>query len=155
MNLGTQSWKYILLRSPAEPGLSKLVPMGNTMYSSGGWSDLHPIAVLKDMGCEKVVYLTRTNPVDSEYGQGIVRLFHIPEEVNHKLYDINDPFSSANVALKAADAVVCSNWDKLSPVDFHGHFKDSYEAPISTADSDFQTKSPRLLKEFLPGCVPL
>ena len=153
MNLGTENWDYILRRSPAEPGLSKLVPMGDNMYSSGGWSDLHPVPVLKDIGCEKVVYLTRTNTVDSEYGQGIVKLFNIPEDINKKLYDITDPESSSSKALKAADAVVCSNWNKLGPLDFFGHFNDGYRAPVATEDSIFRAQSNNLLADPLPGCV--
>jgi hypothetical protein len=153
MNLGTQSWKYILRRSPAEPGLSKLVPMGKDMYSSGGWSDLHPIPVLKDIGCEKVVYISRTNTVDSEYGQGIVHLFNIPADVNDKLYNINNPDSSSSKALKAADAVLCSNWNAYTAVDFTNHFRSSYTSPVATQDPEFQGKARRLLNEPLPGCV--
>lgn len=153
MNLGTANWGYILRRSPAEPGLSKLVPMGENMYSSGGWSDLHPIPALKDIGCEKVIYITRTNNVDSEYGQGITKLFNIPEDVNNKLYDINDPNSSTSQALRAADAVVCSNWNKLGPLDFFGHFKDGYRAPVATENAEFKSQSKNLLADPLPGCV--
>ncbi|MFM8314542.1 MAG: hypothetical protein ACKOA8_09680 [Deltaproteobacteria bacterium] len=153
INLGTPSWNYILHRSPAEPGLSKMVPMGNQMISSGGWSDLHPIPVLKDMGCEKVVYLTRTNSVDSEYGEGIAKLFNIPQDMQQRLFDINNPEASCSKSLKAADAVVCSHWNSLSPIDFHGHFSDSYRAPVATEDSEFKAKSPNLLSSPLPGCV--
>ena len=153
LNLGTENWKYILERSPAEPGLSKLVPMKNNMYSSGGWSDLHPIPVLKDIGCEKVVYISRTHKMDSEYGEGLVHLFNIPDEVAHKLYSLDNPESSFITSLKQADAVVCSNWNGLSNLDFKGHFRDSYEAPIATQDSEFRSKSRRLLADPLPGCV--
>ncbi len=153
MNLGTRSWKYILLRSPAEPGLSALVPMGNKMYSTGGWSDLHPIPILKDMGCKKVVYISRTNLIDSEYGQGIIRLFNIPKEVNQKLYDINNPDSSCSRALKAADAVICSDWNSFSATQFKNHFEDSYNAPVATQDPEFKSKSKTLLVDPLPGCV--
>ncbi len=153
MSLGTRSWEYVLLRSPAEPGLSNLVPMGDEMYSSGGWSDLHPIPVLEDIGCEKVVYISRTDLIDSEYGQGITRLFNIPEEVSHKLYDINNPESSSSKALKAADAVICSDWNSFSAVQFKSHFEDSYNAPVATQDSEFKSKSKTLLADPLPGCV--
>lgn len=153
LNLGTEKWKYILERSPAEPGLSKLVPMKNNMYSSGGWSDLHPIPVLKDIGCEKVVYISRTHKVDSEYGQGLVHLFNIPKEVEEKLYSLDNPDSSFMTSLRAADAVVCSNWNALSNLDFKGHFEDSYKAPIATQDPDLRQKSKSLVADPLPGCV--
>lgn len=153
INLGTQSWEYILRRSPAEPGLSKLVPMGDQMYSSGGWSDLHPMPVLKDIGCEKVIYITRTNKVDSEYGQGIVKLFNIPEDVNDKLYNLYNPESSTSKALRLADAVVCSNWNSFGPMQFFDHFANSYKAPIATENAELKAKTRNLLTEPLPGCV--
>ncbi|MFM8313696.1 MAG: hypothetical protein ACKOA8_05370 [Deltaproteobacteria bacterium] len=153
MNLGTQTWDYILHRSPAEPGLSRLVPMGDHLYSSGGWSDLHPIPVLKDIGCEKVVYISRTHTVDSEYGVGLVRLFNIPKDIENKLYSLENPESSFMSSLRAADAVVCSNWNGLSNLDFMGHFEDSYQAPIATQDPELRSKARSLLADPLPGCV--
>jgi hypothetical protein len=153
LSLGTKSWKYILHRSPAEPGLSKVVPIEDSMYSSGGWSDLHPVPVLKDIGCEKVVYITRTHEVDSEYGIGLARLFNIPEEIEDKLYNRHNPESSFMKSLRAADAVVCANWNALSNLDFRGHFEDSYRAPISTEDPTLKAKSRSLLADPLPGCV--
>jgi hypothetical protein len=96
--LGEANWFEVLSTSPAEPGIASVqkIPMGTTReqvlaelekplatrwsglhyrtdaYSAGGWSDLHPTAVLKAQGCSPVVYLTRHAAYgDSLFGQQI------------------------------------------------------------------------------------
>lgn len=74
--LGETSWETALSLSPAEPGLSSMLPFKNHQgveyMSLGGWSDLLPIPVLKWMGCENVVYLTRRGG-ESFFAQGIAK----------------------------------------------------------------------------------
>lgn len=73
--LGETTWKTVLSLSPAEPGLSplkKFFAQGQPMISAGGWSDLHPVTVLKAAGCEKVVYITRRGG-ESLFGQGVAK----------------------------------------------------------------------------------
>lgn len=142
--LGSATWKQVLSLSPAEPGLSpikKFSANGKTYYSAGGWSDLHPVSVLKASGCENIVYITRQGG-ESLFAQGVAkRLLNLdrdwtllttstPEEsaANHKLnnagdptadpkglwsklYNLANPASSINNSLSQASAVLCTNWD--------------------------------------------
>lgn len=83
LSLGEATWQDVLSLSPAEPGLSPLLPfktLDNTSYISlGGWSDLHPIPVLKFMGCENVVYITRQGG-EAYFAQGVSkRILGFPE----------------------------------------------------------------------------
>lgn len=98
-SLGSANWFEVLATSPAEPGIANAqpIPMDTTreqvlaelakpsskrwqglhyrkdVLSVGGWSDLHPTAVLKATpGCDRVIYLTRhANYGDSKFGQQI------------------------------------------------------------------------------------
>ena len=73
--LGTTTWKEVLRLSPAEPGLAPLQPMkvdGKDAYSAGGWADLHPVLILKAIGCDDVVYVTRKGG-ESIFGQGVAK----------------------------------------------------------------------------------
>ncbi len=77
LSLGAEKWLTALSLSPAEPGLSSMIPFelnGKVVVSMGGWSDLHPVPVLKAMNsiCKKVVYVTRKGG-DAIFGQGIAK----------------------------------------------------------------------------------
>ena len=135
--------------SPAEPGLAPLQEFsanGEKLYSAGGWSDLHPIAVLKAHGCGKVVYVTRRGG-ESLFGQGVAkRLMGFPEvpwerlstsdsmkAINvvrnnqgnpadqtslwSRLYNLANANSSFNRALNLADAVLCTDWNRFNITD--------------------------------------
>ncbi|MBX3022054.1 MAG: hypothetical protein KF799_10290 [Bdellovibrionales bacterium] len=83
--LGRAPWAEILGLSPAEPGLSPLRAFSHgkqNFVSAGGWSDLHPVKVLKAAGCESVVYITRRGG-ESLFAQGVAkRLLSIdPQDV--------------------------------------------------------------------------
>ena len=142
--LGAATWKQVLSLSPAEPGLSpikKFTANGKTFFSAGGWSDLHPLGILKASGCEKIVYLTRQGG-ESLFAQGVAkRLLNLDRDwsllstsnpdqaaANHKLnnsgdpsadpkglwsklYNLANPNSSINNSLSQAGAVLCTNWD--------------------------------------------
>ena len=143
--LGDDSWSQVLSSSPAEPGLAPLqklrIPLAE-VYSAGGWSDLHPGAVLKAAGCDQVVYVTRRGG-ESLFGQGVAKRLlsfdDIPWDVlatdaarkpankirnNNgdpkdltsewsKLYNLANPSSSFNRALDVFDSVVCTDWDRF------------------------------------------
>lgn len=143
--LGEGTWLQALALSPAEPGLAPAlefasVGMNPDWVSFGGWSDLHPVPVLKAAGCDKVVYVTRRGG-DSLFGQGVVKRIlgfekpgwelldssgpgkHASAVLNnngsddyvdsawHRLYNLKNPFSSFAGSLAAADAVLCTDWN--------------------------------------------
>lgn len=163
MSLKQTTWKNALSLSPAEPGLSafkefKIADSNETVLSAGGWSDLHPVLVLKGAGCEKVVYVTRRG-ADSLFAMGLAkRLFGFKDIsweqldphnndiakkfVNNgdpsdqtsqwsKMYNLANPKSSMSVSLQNADAVQCTNWNSFDiKKDFRAMIADAYQAPF-------------------------
>jgi hypothetical protein len=135
-SLGPASWETVLSRSPAEPGLSRLRDLPGGLVSAGGWSDLAPVLALKNVGCKKVVYITRRGE-DSPFGRGIARNLGMTEAQDHALYDLDNPKSSLSRSIAQADAVWCTNWNaypvatKLAGLD-----KDSYLSPLELPVSD-------------------
>lgn len=75
INLGETTWAEVLSTSPAEPGLAPFqvldLPEG-AVVSAGGWSDLHPGALLRAHGCETTIYLTRRGG-ESLFAQGVAK----------------------------------------------------------------------------------
>lgn len=182
--LGSAVWRQVLALSPAEPGLSPLKEFtteeGKEFVSAGGWSDLHPVLVLKAAGCENVLYITRRGG-ESLFAQGVAkRLFGFdrawnllnPEDpkvlkMNDEgdssdqvslwsaLYNLGNPHSSFNQALGTAGAVMCTNWNDY-PVksQFMELVEDSYRASYwknPRAGSFFNSLSPSLT-EKKAGC---
>lgn len=138
IDLGTPTWREVISISPAEPGLSRAVEIDDTRVSGGGWSDLHPVLVLRDMGCDKVVYVTRTDP-ESNFAIGVARMLGMTDEHQSALYDLANPDSSFSQSIHAADAVLCTNWNDIPTADFPGLIADGYNAPLQTTDPFFTT----------------
>lgn len=162
LKLGTANWQEALRLSPAEPGLASFQELsvgGSPAYSAGGWSDLHPVLVLRSLGCENVVYLTRKGG-ESLFGQGIAkRLLNfersweflrtsdpqlLPTNVERnnlgdasdlttlwsRLYNVANPKSSYMRSVAAADAVLCTNWNDFDvKSQLNELVTDSYRAP--------------------------
>lgn len=173
LSLGEASWETALSFSPAEPGLSSLLPISEGKVSLGGWSDLHPVPVLKALGCEKVIYLTRKGG-DSFFSQGMAKRilgFSEPSwdeldsskkenldrnnygNVNDQnsqwslMFNLANPQSSYTASLEAADAVVCTGWDSFSAKKFVEMIEESYSAPIYEKASleHMRLKEPKLI----------
>ncbi len=165
--LGQVSWLDVMSLSPAEPGLASFQPMtinGQPALSAGGWSDLHPVLILKAAGCNNVIYVTRTGG-DSLFAQGVAKrllnldrswkLLSTSDEFkiqNNNLNNLGDPkdFTSSwsqifNVAnpkssymrsVSLADAVVCTDWNKFDITkDFSAMIKEAYTAPYAIPTS--------------------
>jgi hypothetical protein len=167
--LGSAAWLEALRSSPAEPGLASLQEISSptgTVISAGGWSDLHPGALLKAHGCETTVYLTRRGG-ESLFAQGVAkRLLGIDEvpweqistsepskaatvlrnnqgipnatpSIWNSLYNLGNPESSYNTALKVFDAVVCTDWNKFNVQDkgaVADMIAESYTAPLAISN---------------------
>jgi hypothetical protein len=176
-----ENWFGVLATSPAEPGLASLQPIPQNasreqvlaerrkpvtqrwnglpyrrgVLSAGGWSDLHPTAVLKASGCKRVVYITRKDG-EAVFGQQIfIRLTGTESEVPfwkelktnnnagwrvsgetersawNRLYNYGNPQSSFNQALGSADIAYCTDWNRFSPFNGEGPAmeKEAYLAP--------------------------
>lgn len=162
--LGMTSWLEVLRLSPAEPGLASLQPFKfnkQRVISAGGWSDLHPMLVLKAAGCENIVYVTRKGG-ESLFGQGIAKrllgfersweklrtsdpkLLKQNRALNDmgdsadqtsewsRLYNVANPNSSFMKSVAAADAVLCTNWDQFDvKKDLLKMIEESFHAPFN------------------------
>jgi hypothetical protein len=186
MPLGNATWQTVLSLSPAEPGLSNLKDFqiagrSEILVSAGGWSDLHPVLVLKAAGCDNVVYLTRTNG-ESIFAQGVAkRLMSLDRSWNYldpsnpettkindagdskdmtslwsRLYNLGNPKSSVNVSISNASAVLCTNWNAFdAKKDLVGIVEDSYHSSFwinPNQNSAAISSLQPVLTEKKPGC---
>jgi hypothetical protein len=123
------TWLEALSRSPAEPGLASIVGhFQNGGATAGGWNDLAPVQQLKNIECQNVTYITRRGE-DSVFGQQIARLFGMSDQQWEHVYNLKNPQSSLNLALQAADQVLCTNWDYYKPQQISLIEKDAYGLP--------------------------
>lgn len=145
LSLGEGTWADAMKASPAEPGLApfqKISTPNGPAYSAGGWSDLHPAAVLKAAGCNEIIYVTRRGG-ESLFGQGVAKRLlgfanvswsRLATDAAHKaanvvlnnngdlqdmsstwsrLYNLANPESSFNRALDIFTTVVCTDWNRF------------------------------------------
>jgi hypothetical protein len=132
------NWQALLSRSPAEPGLASVLeglydgsPVGSGA-TAAGWVDLAPVLQLRNMGCEKVTYITRRGN-DSAFAQGVASLFGISPEQKTAMYDLKNLDSSYSRSIREADSILCTNWDSFSPKDLKAIVADAYHAPLENA----------------------
>ncbi len=182
LSLGSAAWQTILGLSPAEPGLASLQIMtanGNLAFSAGGWSDLHPILILKAAGCDNVIYITRTGG-DSLFAQGIAKrllnldrswdLLSTSAEFKTKnnalnnsgdandlssawsqIFNVANANSSYMYSVSMADAVVCTDWNKFDITkDFQNMINEAYTSPMA-----FPNNSPLRSELISNGAVVL
>ena len=132
------TWREVLRYSPAEPGLSRALELPDGRISAGGWSDLHPVMALKNMGCDKVIYLTRRGG-ESRFAVGVSELLGAQPSDEYALYDLSNTNSGFSRSLEEAEGVVCSNWDQQERLNFPAFFSDAYHAPLQTTDAHLQS----------------
>lgn len=148
-NLGSKAtWREVLKASPAEPGLSPGVPVGDRV-SIGGWSDLSPVQVLQSAGCDKVVYVTRRQP-ESQFlvGQdpignrpplGVAEQVNMSEAERQEIYVLANEKSGFARALTAAGkrgAVWCTDWNSFTDAQIAEMYLHSYSAEMVSRDPD-------------------
>jgi hypothetical protein len=161
IGLKDMTWSEAMLRSISEPGLSSLLPMTDDMLSAGGWSDNAPTLVLRNLGCEKVIFITRRGDEDPFSGK-IATLLGLNPQDRHKLLAI-DPMPGVDIpalglSLKESSVVWCTDWNKDKIQNIPGMFEDGYSAPAQVnSDEDFfmHGQSPYAgmsQATHLPGC---
>lgn len=157
-SLGNATWREILAASPAEPGLSRFVKLADGRYSAGGWSDLAPSLVLKDLGCEQVVYVTREGD-ESGFATKIAKNAGMSERDWKDLYDLANEDSSYARSVAAADGVWCTSWNAFTAAQMSDMVLDAFHAPLETRPS---FASAPVLAPYArvtertgkPGCTP-
>ncbi len=133
--LGEATWGHALSYSPAEPGLTRALELPDGNVSAGGWSDLHPTLALHNLGCEKVVYVSRRGE-DSSFSQGVATMLGMSADERTALYD-HTTDSAYDRSIREADAVWCTDWNNQKATDLAGVFADAYGAPMVTSDPAF------------------
>jgi hypothetical protein len=133
-SLGNAPWRQILAASPAEPGLSRFVELADGRFSAGGWSDLAPALVLKNLGCEHVVYVTREGD-ESGFATKIAKNAGMSESDWKNLYDLSNPTSGYARSVAAADGVWCTNWNGFTDAQMTAEVLDAFSAPFETRAS--------------------
>jgi hypothetical protein len=98
--------------------------------SAGGWSDLHPSLVLRNMGCDQVIYVTRRGQ-ESGFAQGVAGLLGMTDEQKTALYDLGAD-SSCALSIAESSAVWCTDWNRFSGTQLAEIFEDAYNAPLET-----------------------
>jgi len=158
---GSKTWDFVLQRSPAEPGISRLVPnslTGDTSeYTSGGWGDGLPTRVLKEAGCENIVLITRQDNGPPTFQKDIARELGATDADLNNLFSAEDTASTAHQSLSNASAVWCTNWDGPDLKDQKGLEKAGYTAPLLTVSpafpaGSFANKTPASAAK-VPGCT--
>ncbi len=142
ISLGQTTWVEVLSYSPAEPGLSRALELTNGRVSAGGWSDLQPTQVLRNLGCDEVVYLTRRGG-DSRFAMGVATLLGMNEVQKEALFDFGHPGSAASLALSASSGVWCTDWDAFGISQVAELTVDAHTAP-------FQTGAPLFIQASRP-----
>jgi hypothetical protein len=156
--LGGGPWREVLTASPAEPGLSRFVELPDGRVSAGGWSDLAPVLVLKNMGCKTVVYVTRQGD-ESGFASKIAKRVSMNEESWGKLFDLRAE-SGYTKSVREADGVWCTNWNAFGDLQQREMSLESYGALLETRPS-FSARRPLRAyanvtgKSDKPGCTPL
>ena len=128
------TWRDVLSRSPAEPGLARLMEMDD-IVTAGGWGDFEPTLVLQGLGCEKIIYITR-NGAESLFSVDVARLLGMTDEQFDALYNVDNPQSGLSQAITEADGVMCTNWHEFPLKAFDDIITDGYNAPLMTQDPD-------------------
>jgi hypothetical protein len=157
-SLGNSPWREILAASPAEPGLSRFVELKDGRYSAGGWADLAPALVLKNIGCETVVYVTREGD-ESDFATKIAKNAGMSEGDWGNLYDLSNEGSSYSRSVATADAVWCTNWNGFTDSQMSAEVLDAFNAPLETRASFASAKvlspySGVTTSTGKPGCTP-
>jgi hypothetical protein len=186
--LGTANWFEVLSVSPAEPGIANAqrIPTATTreqvlaelekpiekrwtglhyrkdVISTGGWSDLHPTAILKTQaGCDRVVYLTRhADYGDSKFGQQIfIRLTGTKKQIpfwDH-IGDSN-PSGWCDTQVKAAggdpDVVRTTPWSQINNLcNPQSSFRRALDLADATACTDWDSDKNDVFKGNMRSLV--
>ncbi len=152
ISLGTSTWREILSRSPAEPGLSRLRDLPDGSLAAGGWPDLAPVLALKNLGCDRVVYVTRRS-AESSFAIGVATKLGMTSADTTALYDLSNPKSGFTASLREATGVWCTNWNAFTDSQMDALAADSYGSPLQTSDPFFAPYAGVVASANQVGCT--
>lgn len=159
---GAERWGEVMMRSIGEPGLQAArpyrTPLGTRGVTAGGWVDNFAVPPLKNLGCRKVVFVTRQG-ADANFASGVARGLGADDDFVRRLFS-QQRDGAFGLALAEADAILCTDWDRFkgplnSPLELARH---GYESPLVTRDHWFRERASAqlpLATEYLhDGCRP-
>ena len=159
LEIGEATWRDVLLRSPAEPTVSRGVEINNSnsgnLISVGGWVDPVPAQVLRSMGCDRVVLVNRPDGTGT-FPLELAGELGISQEMIDDLYDLTDPSSSWTTALFAADATICADWDVPEGSDVEALAQTGYNGVFLSDNPCILSQDVGATDEIrIGGCTPL
>jgi hypothetical protein len=148
------SWADALRTSPAEPGLSAMQPLPDGRLSAGGWPDLYPVQALKNLGCEKVIYVTKRGGMVGSFADQVASALGAQKAARAALFSLSSEGGSFTEAVLLADGNWCADWDVPNANDFNATFNDGYSAPLETDAPELSSYARTSNNLSLEGCTP-
>jgi hypothetical protein len=105
------------------------VKLPDGRISGGGWSDLAPTLALKNLGCKRVVYVTRRGD-ESQFAAKIAKHLGMSERAWRELYDLSNGDSAFSRSVAQADGVWCTDWNAFDGKQQRELAADGYAAPL-------------------------
>ena len=152
LSLWPTTWRGALERSPAEPSLSRGIPIDDTKITVAGWVDPVPTQVLTAMRCDRVVLINRPGGL-SNFLYGVPTLLGASPKMLDDLYSLENEDSSFVTALGVADAAYCVDWETLSPFDIDALAEAGYTAPLLSDDPCILSLDVEASDEDVSGCT--
>lgn len=160
-SLGTRAWQDIISVSPAEPSLSDIRPVDSGRYSVGGWIDLSPSLVLRNAGCDEVVYFTRYVKSNSiGFAASVVKMLNASDEEVEQIIGAKadlSPMPAFILSNNEATGVWCTDWDAPAMGDFNAQFREGLDGIFYSDSAMFQAgpgSYPKTLAKFgVNACV--
>ena len=136
--LGEFSWADVITATISEPGASQARRMVNTdgkpFFTLGGWIDTGSVQVLKNIDCNKVIYLTHEG-IDDFFVEDILGIFDASGSLAFEMENLTNPESSRSIALNEADGVLCTRSAQIDLLkSYDDLITDGYQAPLVTTD---------------------
>jgi len=150
----SMNWHSVLKYSPAEPTLSKLLPIGKNHLNLGGWADNNMNPQLKAAGCSKIYkvsnqryymfpaktfkrlfnfdYPTKKQVSSQEFSAiGASNSLNKNFSLWDEMFNLANKYSSVNLSLPLNFLAICISWQDLNSSEgFHEHFKRGYFSPV-------------------------
>ena len=129
-NLGAARWFDVVYASASEPGMTPARPFQDEqdMITTGGWVDNQSALIMKDMGCEKTIYL---NSVGAKLGfaKNAYKELGATEEQVAELYAPLTPGSGFYASIQASDVIWCTDWNDPA-ITLYDMVMGGYHAPV-------------------------
>jgi hypothetical protein len=153
-SLGQATWLEVLVRSPAEPGISGGIETTGDFVTTGGWADIVPGQVLESIGCETSILIQQFGGLGL-FQRAVATQLGASENEIDALANLEERNSGWTTAIRVADASYCSNWNACDYSDFRCLGADGWNAPLVTNDSNLRALFPDdVPNDQLPGCTP-